>query len=80
MNQNTTALNQGLHLWNLNIRKLEGHNIESKGREEVNALLKKGWVLLHIYTLKYKQNGVWIERPMAILGKPKRSKGEAEKI
>lgn len=45
-------------LWTLNIKKLEGHNIESKGREDVNKLLKKGWVLLHIYTLKYKQNGV----------------------
>lgn len=63
-------------LWTLNIKKLEGHNIESKGREDVNRLLKKGWVLLHIYTLKYKQNGVWRERPMAILGRPKRTKSE----
>lgn len=64
-------------LWNLNIRKLEGHNIEAKGREEVNKLLKKGWTLLHIYTLRYKQNGTWRERPMAILGRPKRTRKQA---
>ncbi len=48
-------------------------------REDVNKLLKKGWVLLHIYTLKYKQNGIWRERPMAILGRPKR-KNKNEKV
>lgn len=58
-------------LWNLEIKELTGHAIEAKGREEVNELLKKGWVLLHIYTLKYSEDGVWRERPMAILGLPK---------
>ena len=59
-------------LWELNIQELTGHNIEASGREEVNKLLKKGWVLLHIYTLKYPEDGVWRERPMAILGKPRK--------
>jgi hypothetical protein len=40
-------------LWELEIEELVGHNIEASGREEVNKLLKNGWVLLHIYTLKY---------------------------
>lgn len=56
-------------LWELGITELTGHNIETAGREEVNELLKSGWVLLHIYTLKYREDGVWRERPMAILGK-----------
>ncbi|MBI2337770.1 hypothetical protein HYU95_01170 [Candidatus Daviesbacteria bacterium] len=58
-------------LWQLEIKEITGHNIESAGREVVNGLLKKGWVLLHIYTLTYHEDGVWRERPMAILGKPK---------
>jgi hypothetical protein len=58
-------------LWELDITELTGHNIETAGREEVNKLLADGWILLHIYTLKYPEHGVWRERPMAILGKPK---------
>ena len=61
-------------LWELGIVELTGHNIESAGREEVNRLLKKGWVVLHIYTLKYRQNRQWRERPMFILGRPRRKK------
>ncbi|MCR4324437.1 MAG: hypothetical protein NUV69_01995 [Candidatus Curtissbacteria bacterium] len=57
-------------LWSLNITQLAGHNIESEGRKIVNSLLQNGWVLLYIYTLKYKVNRIWRERPMAILGKP----------
>lgn len=57
-------------IWQLNIDELAGRNIETVGREEVNEMLKTGWVLLHIYTLKYREDGVWRERPMAILGKP----------
>lgn len=60
-------------LWQLSIEELAGHNIEARGREEVNRLLSKGWILLHIYTLKYEENGVWRERPMAILGRPGKS-------
>lgn len=67
----------GLPLWQLDIVELIGHNIESRGREEVNQLLEQGWRLLHIYTLRYQEDGVWRERPMAILGKP-RSKGEGQ--
>lgn len=68
-----TSLNtqKSLELWDLEIGELAGHNIESAGREEVNKMLAEGWILLHIYTLKYKEDGAWRERPMAILGKPK---------
>lgn len=57
-------------LWELGIVELAGHNIESAGRTEVNNMLKEGWLLLHIYTLRYPEDGVWRERPMAILGRP----------
>jgi hypothetical protein len=58
-------------LWQMDITELAGKNIETKGREEVNKLLQQGWVLLYIYTLKYKEEDEWIERPMAILGRPR---------
>lgn len=58
-----------LPLWQLDIVELTGHNLEARGREEVNRLLETGWRLLHIYTLKYEEDGVWRERPMGILGK-----------
>ncbi len=60
-----------LPLWQLDIAELTGHNLEAKGREEVNGLLQAGWRLLHIYTLKFEEHGVWRERPMAILGRPR---------
>ena len=66
-------------LWQLDIAELAGHNIEARGREEVNRLLSEGWMLLHIYTLKYEENGVWRERPMAILGRPRTTMPEAER-
>ena len=66
-----------LPLWQLDIVELTGHNIEARGREEVNTLLGQGWRLLHIYTLKYQEDGVWRERPMAILGRP-RNAGESK--
>lgn len=56
-------------LWLLDFAEVTGHNLESRGREEVNRLLQAGWRLLHIYTLKYEEDGVWRERPMAILGR-----------
>lgn len=65
-------------LWQLEIAELAGHNIEARGREEVNRLLSAGWLLLHIYTLKYEENGVWRERPMAILGRPRSLMPEPE--
>lgn len=58
-----------LPLWQLDIVELTGHNLEARGREEVNRLLDAGWRLLHIYTLKYQEDGVWRERPMGILGR-----------
>jgi hypothetical protein len=61
----------GIPLWELQIEELAGHNIESRGREEVNELMKSGWLLLHIYTLRFHEDNVWRERPMAILGRPK---------
>lgn len=63
-----------LPLWELDIKEVVGRNLETQGRVVVNKLLKKGWILLHVYTLRYEQNGVWRERPMAILGKPKKRK------
>ena len=65
---------EGRPLWELEIEELEGHNLEVKGREEVNQMLREGWILLHIYTLKYREDDVWREKPMAILGRPKPSK------
>ena len=56
-------------LWQIDIAEVTGHNLEARGREEVNRLLQDGWRLLYIYTLKYHEDGVWRERPMAILGK-----------
>ena len=58
-----------LPLWQLDIAEVTGHNLEARGREEVNRLLDAGWRLIHIYTLKYEEDGVWRERPMAILGR-----------
>jgi hypothetical protein len=63
------GLIERLPLWQLDIVELTGHNLEARGREEVNRLLGAGWRLLHIYTLKYEEDGVWRERPMAILGR-----------
>jgi hypothetical protein len=77
----SNALSEKLNvvpLWQLDIAELSGHNIEARGREEVNRLLQAGWLLLHIYTLKYEENGVWRERPMAILGRPKNLSGQDE--
>lgn len=68
--EDLSSLMPTVPLWELGIEKLAGHNIEAAGREEVNPMLKEGWILLHIYTLKYHEDGVWRERPMAILGKP----------
>lgn len=65
-----------LPLWELRIDELAGHNIESAGREKVNQMLDEGWLLLHIYTLRYPEDGIWRERPMAILGKPEVSASE----
>jgi hypothetical protein len=65
-----------LPLWQLDIEEVTGHNLEARGREEVNRLLKSGWRLLHVYTLKYEEDGVWRERPMAILGRLKVNREE----
>lgn len=61
----------GVSLWELDIEEVTGHNLEAKGREEVNQMLQEGWVLLHTYTLRYREDEAWRERPMAILGKPR---------
>jgi hypothetical protein len=64
---------EGASLRQQDIGELTGHNLEARGRELVNRLLQEGWHLLHIYTLKYREAGVWRERPMAILGKARRA-------
>lgn len=56
-------------LWDLDVTELSGRTIETSGRNDVNHVLTSGWVLLHIYTLKYRDGSTWRERPMAILGK-----------
>jgi hypothetical protein len=71
-----TSLLSSVPLWQLRIVEVTGHNLEARGREEVNRLLEAGWCLLHIYTLKYHEDGVWRERPMAILGRPRDTSGE----
>jgi hypothetical protein len=68
-----------LPLWQLNILEVTGHNLEAKGREEVNRLLAEGWRLLHVYTLKYEEDGVWRERPMAILGRVEKDSAQDER-
>jgi FtsZ-binding cell division protein ZapB len=65
-----------LPLWQLDIAELTGHNLEARGREEVNRLLSAGWLLLHIYTLKHREDEVWRERPMAVLGRPRHAVGK----
>jgi len=63
------VLVETIPLWQLDIAEVTGHNLEARGRDEVNRLLGSGWRLLHIYTLKFHEGGVWRERPMAILGR-----------
>lgn len=59
-------------LWELEIQEVEGKSLEKKGREEVNEMLSNGWVILSVYTLRYKgDDDTWLERPMVILGLPK---------
>jgi hypothetical protein len=70
-NKGPIGLIESVPLWHLDIAEVTGHNLEARGREEVNRLLQSGWRLLLIYTLKYEEDGVWRERPMAILGKPR---------
>ena len=65
----SSGLAVGRSLWHYDFAELTGHNLEARGRKVVNRLLEDGWRLLHIYTLRYEENGVWRERPMAILGK-----------
>lgn len=76
-----------LALWELEIQEVEGKSLEKRGREEINEMLLNGWVVLSVYTLRFKNNDeTWLERPMAILGLPKhptkqkRKKKENEKF
>lgn len=78
--KDTIVVPSPTQLWTLGITEVTGQNLEVSGREEVNKLLRDGWILLHIYTLKYRDesdgDGTWRERPMAILGKPKKKQVE----
>ena len=67
-------------LWELDIKEMVGRNLEAKGRQVVNRLLGKGWMLLHVYTLRYEQDGVWRDRPMAILGRSGRGAKESKSL
>jgi hypothetical protein len=66
-------------LWQFDFAEVTGHNLELRGRKEVNRLLAAGWRVLHVYTLRYEENGVWRERPMAILDRPRDMSPEARK-
>jgi hypothetical protein len=61
-------------LWELGVAEITSHKFESADRDEVNDMLAQGWILLHIYTLKYRDKIVWRERPMVILGRPAKAK------
>ncbi|HYK08065.1 MAG TPA: hypothetical protein VEW42_01040 [Candidatus Eisenbacteria bacterium] len=69
--QVTQPVGEAKQLWNLPIAEITGIMIEVRGRTKVNKLLKNGWILLHVYTLNYREDGIWRERPMAILGRLK---------
>jgi hypothetical protein len=56
-------------IWEMGVSELDARSLEKSTRDEVNKMLADGWVLLHIYTLKYREDNIWRERPMAILGK-----------
>ena len=69
----STPLPEAVNIWQLHITEIAGIMIETSGRTRANRLLKNGWILLHIYTLSYKEDGIWRQRPMAILGRPLRA-------
>jgi hypothetical protein len=55
-------------LWQLDIVEVTGHHLEARGTGRGESVTGEGWRLLHIYTLRYQEDGVWRERPMAFLG------------
>lgn len=60
-----------LALWELGIQQVEGRSLEKKGRDEINDKLSDGWIILLVYTLRFKDGeDTWLERPMVILGLP----------
>lgn len=59
----------GSNLWDLGIEELTAKSLEASVRDEVNDMLADSWMLLHIYTLKYREGSTWRERPMAVLGR-----------
>jgi hypothetical protein len=67
-------------IWQFDFAEVTGHNLETRGRKEVNRLLAEGWRLLLVYTLRYEQDGVWRERPMAILGRPRENPAVTQKM
>jgi len=56
-------------IWNIGVKELTAKSLEASTRDEVNDMLADGWILLHVYTLKYREGNVWRERPMAVLGR-----------
>lgn len=61
-------------LYTLGIEEIQGFNLKTAGRSQVNKLLKSGWILLHIYTFRWHNGKVWCERPNCIVGRPKKKK------
>lgn len=65
-------LEEKMALWELEILHVDGRSLERKGRDDINEMLSEGWVILSVYTLRYKgSDDTWLERPMAILGYPR---------
>jgi hypothetical protein len=70
-NVNAEKIENNIAIWELSIQEVEGKSLEKRGREEINEMLSKGWVILSVYTLRFKDNDdTYLERPMAILGLP----------
>ena len=44
-------------LWELEIEELTGHNIEMQGRQDVNKLLKAGWIFATYLRFVIKKTG-----------------------
>jgi hypothetical protein len=71
-NVKAEKVDPNLALWELEVQQVEGKSLERKGRDEINDMLSEGWIILSVYTLRFKNNDdTWLERPMAILGLPK---------
>ena len=81
INQNFKIHEMGEYpLWEMEIEEMAGESLEAKNRTLVNELLARGWILLLVYVLKYKEKDIWREKPMAILGRPRGIRTVKQKV